>query len=368
MKRLTNEEFIEKARKVHGDKYNYDHVDYKDSHHGVLITCPEHGDFSQRPNDHLTGYGCPKCVNLYRPTNEEYIEMVKSVHGDLYDYSKTEYKGRRSTIIVTCPIHGDFEINAGSHLDGAKCPMCSDYTTEGFIRRATAVHGNKYDYSKSIYVKGNQKVEIVCPKHGSFFQTPDNHINQKQGCPKCGIEKNANAARMTTEEFIRKAREVHGDKYDYSKSVYTTTDDKVIIICPTHGEFLQTPHCHISNKQGCPICNQSHLEMDVNVFLINNNVNFETYKRFDWLGRQSLDFYIPKFNIGIECQGIQHYEPDKFYDGLPGYIHRRYLDMKKQRLCREHGVTLLYFTLPEFAHFDQSAYVTTRSLLARLRQ
>jgi len=299
MKRLTNEEFIEKARKVHGDKYNYDHVDYKDSHHGVLITCPEHGDFSQRPNDHLTGYGCPKCVNLYRPTNEEYIEMVKSVHGDLYDYSKTEYKGRRSTIIVTCPIHGDFEINAGSHLDGAKCPMCSDYTTEGFIRRATAVHGNNYDYSKSIYVKGNQKVEIVCPKHGSFFQTPDNHINQKQGCPVCG---------------------------------------------------------------------QSHLEMNVNVFLINNNVNFETYKRFDWLGRQSLDFYIPEFNIGIECQGVQHYEPNKFYDGLPGYIHRRYLDMKKQRLCREHGVTLLYFTLPEFSSFDLSAYVTTRSLLARLRQ
>lgn len=116
-----------------------------------------------------------------------------------------------------------------------------DKKTEEFIRAARQVHGNKYYYTKVKYKSARQKVEVVCLKHGSFFVTPNNHISKKSGCPKCGVGR----MRSTTEDFIRRAREVHGDKYDYSESVYTNTRTKLKIICPKHGEFYQTPKIHL---------------------------------------------------------------------------------------------------------------------------
>ena len=126
------------------------------------------------------------------------------------------------------------------------------YTIEQIIEKARAVHGNKYDYSKAVYTKLVEPIEIICPKHGSFFQSPHQHL-KGQGCPKCGIESRANKRKYTTEIFIEKAREVHGNKYDYSKAEYTDSYEKVCIICPEHGEFWQTPYSHLAGK-GCPLC------------------------------------------------------------------------------------------------------------------
>ena len=119
-------------------------------------------------------------------------------------------------------------------------------------------------------------------------------------------------SKLSTEEFIKRAREVHGDKYDYSKVEYVNSRTKICIICPKHGEFWQLPTGHLDGY-GCPFCNERNLEKETREFLTKQNINFEFQKHFDWLGRQSLDFYLPDYNIAIECQGSQHFEPNEFF-------------------------------------------------------
>ncbi len=255
---MTTEEFIRKAREVHGDKYDYSKVQYVDAKTKVCIICHEHGKFWITPNKHLSRKsGCPKCSHPNaNMTKEEFIAKATKIHGDKYDYSKVNWVNvsnlQKDFITIICHEHGEFKQRPYSHMNGTGCPKCArpnaNMTTEEFIAKAKEVHDNKYDYSKTKYVDAKTKVCIICPKHGKFWQTPSSHL-QGHCCKKC-VTPNAN---MTTEEFIEKAREIHGDKYDYSKVEYVDTKTKVCIICPIHGEFWQSPNKHLSG-QGCPKC------------------------------------------------------------------------------------------------------------------
>lgn len=254
----TKEKFIEKATQVHGGKYDYSKVDYKGYNEDVCIICPEHGEFWQTPHKHLTTRGCFKCP--YNNTTK-FIEKARKIHGDKYDYSKVNYQGTTKKVIIICPEHGEFLQKPMTHLSNHGCPECgkinsyksNEQTTEEWIEKAIQVHGNKYDYSKVEYKGWKQKVCIICPIHGEFWQNPTSHIakQQKRGCPKCG---KSNA--KTTEQFIREAKQIHGDKYDYSKVKYVNNITKVCIICPEHGEFLQIPYMHLRGN-GCIKCNSN---------------------------------------------------------------------------------------------------------------
>lgn len=131
--------------------------------------------------------------------------------------------------------------------------MSKKLTKEEFISRANEIHNNQYDYSKVDYINTNTKVCIICSKHGEFWQTPKNHL-KGCGCCKCGHERTNNSKILTTEEFIRRARIKHGDKYNYDKTVYKSFKDDIIVTCPQHGDFLVNPHCHLSNGTMCPVC------------------------------------------------------------------------------------------------------------------
>ena len=347
---MNTQEFIEKAKKIHGDKYDYSKVEYVNSHTKVCIICPEHGEFWQAPRHHLKGSGCPNCAGKIRLTTEEFIRKAKEVHGDRYDYSKVEYINALKKVCIICPKHGEFWQTASEHLRGQGCPKCahekqissSTITTEEFIRKAKEVHGDRYDYSKVEYVNTRTKVRIICPEHGEFLQIPNNHL-QGQGCPYC-----AGKIRLTTEEFIRKAKEVHGDRYDYSKVEYINALKKVCIICPKHGEFWQIPASHLSGK-GCPNCNESQMEKNTANFLEENNIEYIRQARktdLVWLGRQSLDFYLPKYNIAIECQGIQHFESVAFFGGKREYSDGLKRDLSKYNKCLSNNVKLIYY-VPE---------------------
>lgn len=353
-KKLTTEEFIEKARKVHRDKYDYSKVEYKNYITKVCIICHEkdengveHGEFWQLPSSHLDGFGCSKCSNSYIPTTEEWIEKVKKIHEDKYDYSKVNYTDSHTKVCIICSEHGEFWQAAYAHLQGKGCPKCANnikYTTEEFIEKSKVIHGNKYDYSKVDYQGNDAKVCIICPVHGEFWQQPNNHLNGK-GCIKCaGVE------RSTTEEFIEKAREVHGDKYDYSKVDYVNANTKVCIICPVHGEFWQQPADHLDGH-GCSICNESKLEKEICNLLINNNIHHERQKRFEWLGKQSLDFFLPNYNIAIECQGIQHFEPVDYFGSEKAFNRLIECDNKKYELCKNNGIKILYYSKYNFPNY-----------------
>lgn len=483
-------EFIEKAKKKHGDKYDYSKVEYIGGHKNVIIICPEHGDFFQSPSNHLSGKGCLKCSYIKRAQkmtqgNEEFIEKSIKIHGDKFDYSRVEYKNSKTKVCIVChkideitgEKHNEFWQVPYSHLSGSTCPKCSNHfmSQEIFIKRASVIHHNKYDYSKVEFKAVKTKVSIICPDHGEFLQAPDGHLHGAS-CPKC-----SGVHRYNTSEWIEEAKKVHGERYDYSKVEYVTNSSKISIICKEHGEFLQTPANHIKGKNcpkctghfmdkdffidkanqlykdnngnslydyslveyidssthvtiicqkvdpitsevhgvftktpnkhlrgqgcpkcgnesiglklrlsnddflqkafpeeyeylteyvtakkkihikckkcdhkfwqeafshlsgcGCPVCNESKLEKDVTKFLKELNVKHEKQKRFEWLGRQSLDFYLTDYNIAIECQGIQHFEPKDFFGGKNGLAEIVKRDNKKLKKCLSNGIKMIY--------------------------
>lgn len=280
-KRKTTEEFINDAKRIHDNKYDYSKVMYSNTNTKVCIICPEHGEFWQTPHNHLKGKGCPKCANI---------------------------------------------------KNGNVCRSCNDE----FVKKSKKVHGDKYDYSKVMYTKNNIKVCIICPKHGEFWQVPSSHL-KGYGCPSC-----AGRARKNTSIFIKEAQEIHKGKYIYDKCKYCGIKSKICIICPKHGEFWQMAENHLKGC-GCPKCNASHLENDVKTILKENNIVFNEQKKFKWLGKQSLDFYLPNHNIAIECQGKQHFEPIEYFGGSEYLQYIMDNDKKKKQLCQEHKIQIIYY-------------------------
>ena len=191
-KKLTTQEFIDRACAVHGDKYGYAFSVYRSTNEKVFIHCHDHGIFEQSPNNHLKGNGCPSCAGVKKHTNESFIEKAKAVHGHKYDYSLVEYNSTHSKVTIICKEHSVFEQSPANHLGGKGCPKCKGIaaskaqrsTTEEFIEKARKLHGDGCDYSMVDYVNAATKVKVVCPEHGVFFQTPTSHL-QGSGCPGC---------------------------------------------------------------------------------------------------------------------------------------------------------------------------------------
>lgn len=358
---------LEGAISAHGNKYDYSKVEYRGISEKVCIICPEHGEFWQLPDSHMRGNGCPKCAA--RKAGEKlslgkgaFIERARKIHGDKYDYSKVEYISNKIKVRIICPEHGEFWQTPHSHLRGLGCPKCGGVyspTSEDFIKKAREIHGDKYDYSKVKYVNAKTKVCIICPEHGEFWIKPNNHLSG-QGCKKCGVIKRGLSKKDNTETFVKKARNVHGDRYDYSKVNYTNSLTKVCIVCPVHGEFWQAPSEHLQGY-GCPKCKTSYLEKELIKYFEENNIPYEYQKRFTWLDRKSLDFYLPNKRIAIECQGIQHFTPVDFFGGEKKYRELLKRDKAKKDLCGERDIKVIYFTHENY--YGESIFHDIKSII-----
>ena len=285
-----------------------------------------------------------------RYNKEKFIEKAKEIHGDKYDYSKVNYVKCTEKVCIICPKHGEFYLEPIKHISKGRtnrrgCPYCGEENrrkhtrknNEWFIENAKKIHGEKYDYSKVDYKRTNEKICIICPEHGEFWQTPNQHLSG-HGCPVCGGN-----AKLDTEEFIRRAKEIHGDKYDYSKVNFVSTNKKVCIICPKHGEFWQFANGHLTGR-GCPHCKSSALENEVRNFLEKEGIKYIAQKRAKWLGKQSLDFFLPDFMTAIECQGKQHFVQTKHFGGEKRFKKTIELDEIKRNLCLEKNIKLLYYS------------------------
>jgi len=269
--------FVDRARAVHGDKYDYSNVDYAGANTKVEIICPTHGIFYQSPAMHHSGNGCQQCYDERRKERgatwanqaaKDFERNGRVVDGRKYDYSKVEYVRSQIPVEIICLIHGSFLQRPASHLQGIGCPECKNdahrsktdkqaaQAAKEFIEKAVAVHGDKYEYSKVAYSRSGIRITITCKKHGEFCQTPMKHL-AGQGCIKCGEE----AARVfqkkrnqkARDEFIARAKHVHQGKYDYSASDYIDARTALVIGCPTHGLFNQTPDSHLAGR-GCVKC------------------------------------------------------------------------------------------------------------------
>jgi len=275
--------------------------------------------------------------DMERKTTEQFIIDAINIHGNKYDYSKVNYINSQTKIEIICPIHGSFLQKPNKHLMKRGCSKCygnNKKTTEDFILNAINMHGNEYDYSKVNYINSRTKVEIVCPIHGSFLQKANNHL-LGQKCSKCyGNNK------LSVKRFIERAIKIHGNKYDYSLSKYINYRTKIKIICPVHGEFLQVPQSHLRGS-GCRLCNISKGEMKIEKFLIEKNFYYEREKSFLKINKLRFDFYLPKRNICIEYDGMQHFQPIEYFGGIDQLYKTQFNDAIKNKYCNDNNIKLL---------------------------
>ena len=244
----------------------------------VIIICKIHGEIEQLPSSHLSGQGCYKCGNNILKTREEFIQDSKKLHGDKYDYSKVDYKGAHIKVILGCSEHGKFETEPNCHLRGS-------------------------------------------------------------GCYKCGKKEVSKKLSSNKEEFIEKSKKIFGDKYDYSKVEYNGNKKKIIIICKSHGEFLQKPNGHLDGD-GCIRCinkTEGKLYEKLKPFYPNLIIQFkqEWCKNISYL---PFDFCIQEYKIIIELDGPQHFQqisnwssPEKQFEN----------DKYKEKCANDNGYSVI---------------------------
>lgn len=355
MKKLTTEIFLERAALIHGDKYNYDGVIYQGTNVKVNIICLKHGKFLQTPYKHIfRKQGCPYCAGIVKFTNEEFIVRANKTHNNKYNYDKVEYVNAHSKVIITCPDHGDFLQEANSHILGNGCNKCHGRfadDTESFVAEAIKVHGDKYNYGKVKYIDTNVKVIIICPSHGKFLQSPRSHL-QGTGCCKCGRQSQKEKRLKTNEEFVKDAKQMHGNKYNYDKVEYLNTHSKVLITCFKHGDFLQDPSSHLSGT-GCPSCCESRGERSIAKVLSQLKLKFERQWRHpDCKNKKPLPFdfcvtITPSKKFLIEYNGRYHYElinisrTDTEKSTLERLEQNQFRDNIKNQWCQKNNVPLL---------------------------
>jgi hypothetical protein len=308
--KMNNEKFINKSRELYGKRFDYSLVEYIDVQTPVSITCLEHEvEFKVTPHKHLhSSPGCRQCLEVVVPTTEEFIDRLKAIHGEKYDYSLVEYIRSYLPVRLICAEHGPFEktpINLVHHGNGcSKCTSLYSPTTEEWIQRAVTIHGDKYDYSLVDYVNSVSPIEIICKTHGSFYQRPSSHIHQKAGCNKC-----SGKWKLDTTEFVRRAEIVHGNFYNYSKTEYTTRHSKLIITCPTHGDFSVIAASHLSGSR-CRKCVGVY-PVDEKEFI--NRCREKYGDRYDYSNLNYVDFST-KVSVGckVEGHGIFYTLPSAF--------------------------------------------------------
>jgi len=283
---------------------------------------------------------------MRKKTTNEFIEDAKKIHSDKYDYSLVSYINNKTKIKIICPIHGIFEQIPIYHINKkCGCPKCKfeklkklfSHSKEYFIEKSKINHRNKYDYSLVKYINNRTKVKIICPVHGVFEQTPFKHVNR--GCQLCG-----GTSKNTIDNFIEKAKKIHNNKYDYSLVEYINNKSNIKIICKEHGIFEQTPSKHINSKQGCPICGESKGEREIRDILTDNNIEYISQKKFDnckYFRPLPFDFYLPNYNICIEFNGIQHHEPIPFFGGIDAHNKQIIKDNIKEEFCINNNIKLI---------------------------
>lgn len=284
-------------------------------------------------------------------TKEEIVERAKNVHKDKYDYTDLVYKDMSTNINVKCKIHGEFFQRPFDHLKGLGCSKCGiiksgltrTLTNNEFIEKANSIHGDKYKYTNVNYVNAFIPVTITCLLHGDYKQKPYLHLNGR-GCHKCKADFTGNRLRSNKEEFINKANQIHKNKYDYSVSKYKDARTKIKINCSKHGIFTQRPRDHLTGN-GCPRCKDSKGELLIFNILSKNGINFK--QQFiipDQIYKFRYDFYLPDHNLLIEFHGIQHYKfIPYFHKEEDNFLLQKERDMAKKWLAKELNYKLLEF-------------------------
>lgn len=262
--KITTEDFISRAKEVHGDKFDYSNSVFVNSQTPIEIYCKQHGGvFHQAAGSHLKGAGCALCAGRKKIAVEDFIERSKKRHGNIYDYSLVnEIAGANSKVKIICNKHGVFEQNVSTHMSKCGCPRCSyeswkynSRTLPELVDAFVKVHGDKYDYSLAENTKSYETNKILCKSCNNIFEQKNTQHLSGHGCHTCTRKSSDLNRRLTTTEFIERAKKKHGSKYCYDKVEYETQYKKVEVVCPAHGSFYVKAANHMSGN-GCPSCSK----------------------------------------------------------------------------------------------------------------
>lgn len=363
---MIHEEFVEKSRDRHGDRYDYSLVGDPKSKEKVNIVCKLHGQFRQNASAHIMGRNCPECgreshKHKMLMTTENFIDSCKEVHKDYYDYSRVNYVGSLDKIEVICPKHGSFTQVASTHKNGSGCRKCfgeknseaKRSNNEDFEARARAVWGDKYDYSEVDYKHCETRVTIICPEHGEFHRTPNHHLVKFGGCSLC--HKTAKSKEYL-DKFITKAKLIHGDKYSYDDTQYEASKVRVVVTCPKHGQFKIFVSSHLRG-QGCQKCSKENPNQGIYMFAGWGDEYIE--KHMEEYGHLPSTCYLLSFILdGSHCYkvGITTRSTEE-----------RIVDLKKK--SRREGFPLTELVVVEESHLThKESYEMEQKVLTKLRE
>lgn len=370
IKMFTNE-FIEKSKSVHGDKYDYSKVNYVNTSTKVEIICKEHGVFLQAPSKHLRKQGCVICGGKIIKTRDEIINKFQIIHKNNYDYSLVEYIGNKKVVKIVCKEHGIFEQRVDHHQSGQGCDKCRidklKINKNLFLNRLEEIFPKHYSHDFE-YFDFQQEIELNCLKTKELFKVIPKKFLLLKNCPCCVENKKKNKIELlknkprglttllTQDEFLKKVKKVHNDMYDYNNTFYIKHKEKINVLCKkeNHGVFSLSANHHLRGI-GCPKCSISKGENKIMDFLLKNDIKHKIQKKFDkCINYSSLrfDFYLPDYNMCIEYDGKQHFEPIEWFGGIKGFEKNVKRDEIKNNFCKENNILLLRIPYWEYENIE----------------
>ena len=357
----------EKQKKTCKERYGEDYFmktnSFKNKSKETLIS--KYGVDSPLKNKDIKTQVEQTCIDRYGFKTPLQSDSVKEKISNTkeYKYNDKNYNNRekyKETNLSRYGVDNPMKFNNSGHTYGCDCPKCKNVINienkreniENLKIRASIKHNNFYDYSLIIDHKCmHDNIQVICHKHGEFTTNWGGHIIKGRGCPTCALEN----AFDTQEDFINKAKNVHGDLYDYSKVVYKKATKKVELICSKHGSFFQRPKDHLNNKQGCPKCKESKGERLIMEFFKNNNIEYEYQKSFPDLKDKGLlffDFYIPKLNLCVEFDGEQHFRSVEGWGGEETFENVQRRDEMKNDYCKINNIKLFRLSYVDYDKKD----------------
>ncbi|QDV86909.1 hypothetical protein [Planctomycetes bacterium TBK1r] len=332
--KLTTEEFIRRARVVHGDFFDYSEVEYTGAMDHVTIICPVHGRYKQSPNNHYRQQGCPACEKKGRQLQRgDFFRKARAKYGDDYDYPVQEFFGAKTPVKVVCKKHGEFTATAGEHVSWRGCPEClrikrvvlSDHVAVARECKTPVLGLSAAPHVKDLLFLCKSCFSRIDPRYRSGL------------CGQCRAGWNI----TPFSQVVAQARRIHGDTFTYDEETYVSTVKPMAIKCSAHGTFRQTPQDHLKG-QGCPVCKSPKGERRIANWLAKHGVAFKHQHRIRADGRTVVvDFFVPEENAFIEFDGQQHRKPVKRFGGKEAFFRQVERDQWLDRYAEIQGIYLV---------------------------
>ncbi len=363
-KKQTLEEFIEKSKKKHGNKYDYSKVEYINANTYVIIICSDHGEFKQTPGRHVR-HGCKRCVKksnkcIKHPVYslQEFLKISKEKHGN-YDYSFVDFKNMSTKVKIKCYFHGIFEQLPKDHIRGYGCKKCGIERAQNLrkllptfiINKCNELYGNNiYKFlNLDKYINNRTHILMYCNKHNiKFKQNPQHLLSGYISCMYCAL-----TGKKDTNYIIQKLKEkIPENRFDYSLIKYKNMSTLIEVKCLKHQiKFNILPECFLSGQNACKQCIGSKGEQQISYFLEKFEINYipeKTFKKCLYNSRLRFDFYISDYNCLIEFDGIQHFQKINYHNFDNEYNSRKIKDIIKNKFCLENNIPLLRISYKEY--------------------